>query len=126
MRRASLLISMLVLSAMWAIAQNEFEANPNSTLASRSASSRTTLEGCLDVQSGSYILALPSGSIVHLTGKPEQFSGHVRKTVRISGVLTPITNVPGTSREATETQSTLSVAALEPISGICRDYNNTR
>ena len=84
------------------------------------------MEGCLDVQSGNYILALPSGSIVHLTGKPEQFRGHVRETVRISGVVTPVVNVPGTTREATETQSTFTVGALEPISGICRDYNNTR
>src|SRR6266536_2036281 len=106
MRRVSLLISMLVLPAVWAMAQYEFESNPNSTFASRSASSSTTLEGCLDVQSGNYILALPSGSMVHLTGKPEQFSGHVGETVRISGVITPVTNLPGTSREATETQST--------------------
>jgi hypothetical protein len=126
MRRVSVLISMLALSAVWAVAQHEFESNPNSTFASRSASYGTTLEGCLDVQSGNYILALPTGSIVHLTGQPEQFAGHVREQVRVSGVMTPVTNVPGTTREATETQPTLSVGALEPISGICRDYNNTR
>ena len=117
---------MLVLSAAWAIAQYEFESNPNSTFASRSASYRTTLEGCLDVQSGNYILALPAGSVVHLSGRPEQFSGHVRETVRVSGVMTPVTNQPGSSREATESQPTFSVGALEPISGVCRDYNNTR
>ena len=117
---------MLVLSAGWAMAQEEFESNPNSTFASRSASYRTTLEGCLDVQSGSYILALPAGSNVHLSGKPEQLSGHVGETVRISGIMTPLTNLPNASRAATETEPTLTVGVLEPISGVCRDYNNTR
>ncbi len=126
MRRVSLLISMLVLSAMWAVAQYEFEQNPNSTFASRSASYGTTLEGCLDVQSGNYILALPSGSIVHLEGKKEQMTGYVGETVRVSGVMTPVVNVPGTTREATETQPTFSIASVTPIHGVCRDYNNVR
>ena len=126
MRKVSLVISMLVLSAVWAMAQYEFEGNPASMFASRAATYTTTLEGCLDIQSGNYILVLPTGSNVHLTGKPEQFSGHVRETVRVSGVMTPVTNVPGTTREATETESTFSVSAVDPIAGVCRDYNNTR
>ena len=126
MRRVSLLISMLVLSAAWAIAQEAFEENPNSTFASRAASYRTTLQGCLDIQSGNYVLALPSGSFVHLEGKEEQMSSHVRELVQVSGVITPVVNVPGTTREATETQSTLTVANFAPIQRICRDYNDTR
>ena len=126
MRRVSLLISMLVLSALCASAQYEFEQNPNSSFASRAASTRTMLEGCLDVQSGNYILALPTGAFVHLEGQQEQMSGHVGQTVRVSGVLTPVVNVPGTSREATETQPTFSVATVTPVYGVCRDFNNTR
>lgn len=126
MRRVSLLISMLVLSAMWAIAQYEFEQNPNSTFASRSASYRATLEGCLDMQSGNYILVQPSGSIIHLEGQKEQMSDYVGDTVRVSGVMTPVVNVPGTTREATETQPSFSVAAIAPVHGLCTDYNNVR
>ena len=126
MRRVSLLITMLVLSAVWAVAQSEFESNPNSTFASRSASYRTTLEGCLDLQSGNYILALPTGSLVHLRGRPEQLNGHVGETVRVSGVMTPVVNVPGSTREATESESTLSVASIAPVAGVCSDINNVR
>ena len=126
MRRVSLLISMLVLSALCALAQYEFEQNPNSTFASRAASYRTMLEGCLDMRSGSYFLVLPGGAYVHLDGQQEQMSGHVGDSVRVSGVFTPVVNVPGTTREATETQPTFSVATFTSVFGICRDFNNTR
>ena len=126
MRRVSLLISMLVLSAACAVAQYEFEKNPNSTFASRAASYQTTLEGCLDLESGNYVLALPTGAFVHLEGQPEQMSGHVGETVQVTGVITPVVNVPNTSREATETEPTFSVAAVTPVYGVCRDFNNTR
>ena len=126
MRRVSLLISVLVFSAVCAVAQHEFESNANSKFASRSAAYKTTLEGCLDVQSGNYVLALPTGAILHLTGKQEQMTGYVGETVRISGVMTPVVNVPGTTREGTETQPTFSVVSIAPVTGVCSDINNVR
>ena len=126
MRRMFLLSFVLVLSAAWALAQYEFEGNPDSVAAGRTAAYRTTVEGCLDLQSGSYILTLPSGAIYHIAGGKTQLTSHVGKQVRITGTVTPLVNVPGSSGEATENQPTLSVGALTPISGVCKASNDVR
>jgi hypothetical protein len=119
-----LLVCVLVLSSAWTEAQYEFEGNPDS--ASRAAAYRTTVEGCLDVQSGNYILTLPSGATYHVTGGKAQLTSHLRENVRITGMVTPIVNEPGATAEATETQPTLSVGTLTPISSICKENNNVR
>ena len=126
MRRMFLLSTMLVLSAAWTLAQYEFDSNPNSDVASRTAAYRTTVEGCLDIQSGNYILMLPSGSIFHVTGGKAQLTSHVGESVRITGIVTPVVNVPGATGEATETQATLSVGSLTRVSGVCKTNNDVR
>ena len=126
MRRMFLLSFMLVLSAAWALAQYEFEGNPDSLAAAQTAAYRTTVEGCLDTQSGSYILTLPSGAIYHVAGGKTQLTSHVGEQVRIPGTVTPLINVPGSSGEATENQPTLSVGSLTSISGLCKTNNDVR
>jgi hypothetical protein len=126
MRRIFLLSAMLVLSAAWTLAQHEYDSTPNSNVASRTAAYRTTVEGCLDIQSGNYILTLPSGSVFHLSGGKAQLTSHVGENVRITGVVTPVVNVPGATAEATETQPTLSVGSLMRVSGVCKTNNDVR
>ena len=124
MRKMFLMASLVLLSAGWAAAQNVSDPNPD--FASRSAAYRATLEGCLDGAAGNYILTLPSGSIIHLAGKTEELTSHVGENVRVTGVVTPIVNVPGTNREATETEATLSVNSFLPTAGVCNIVNDIR
>jgi hypothetical protein len=122
MRRIVLLISIVLLSAAWAAAQYGGGANSEST----SNASNITVAGCLDEAGGNYILTDQSGAIYRLTGKTEKLKAHVRQTIRVTGVSTSVTHVPGSMSEGTETQPSLSVISFKRISNVCagNDTNN--
>jgi hypothetical protein len=117
MRRIILLSSILLLSTVWAAAQNDSDSDSESS----TASSKMTVEGCLDGAIGNYTLTDHAGASYQLTGDLEQLKAHVGETMRVTGVVTPIVHVPGAMSEGTETQPTLSVTSLKRISTVCRD-----
>lgn len=85
---------------------------------------KTTVEGCLDGAAGNYTLTGYNGSSYQLAGDAEQLKSHVGETVQIVGVVTPIAHVPLAMSEGTQTQPTLTVSSLKPVSGVCKDNNS--
>lgn len=120
MRSLMSLASVFLLASASVMAQETGVPNNESG----APSYRTTIEGCLSGAIGNYTLTDYSGASYQLTGNSEQLKAHVGDTVRLSGVLTPISHVPLAMSEGTQTQPTLSVSSLQKISGVCKDNNN--
>ena len=119
MRKLALLGSFFLLSAMWVAAQY---SNPTSSI--RGNVQETTLEGCLDQSAGTFTLTLPSGAVFRLEGNTGQLKAHVGDLMQVTGVASPVTNVPGSMSEGVETQPTLRVRSFQKISGACTENNN--
>jgi hypothetical protein len=126
MRRIILLSCILVLSTVWAVAQNDPDAPSQST----TTTTTMTVEGCLELDPngsiGSYTLTNYGGASYQLTGSAAKLKPHVGETVRVTGMATPVVNVPGAISEGTRTQPTLSVTSIKRISGVCSDSNNVQ
>lgn len=119
MRKIILLNLILLLSAVWAVAQYESDSGSESKVISR----KMTIEGCLNGAIGSYTLTDHSGASYQLTGDTEQLKAHVGGTMRVTGVVTPVVNVPGAMSAGTETQPTLSVISIKKVSAVCNNTN---
>jgi hypothetical protein len=128
MRRIILLSCILVLSTAWAAVQYDPDAPSQST--TTAAPATMAVEGCLELDPngpiGTYMLTNYGGASYQLTGSAAKLKPHVGETVRVTGVVTPVVNVPGAMSEGTRTQPTLSVASIKRISGVCSDSNNVQ
>ncbi len=118
MRRIILLSTIVLLSAVLAVTQ----VNSNSARESATAPS-TTIEGCLDGAIGNYTLTDHSGASYRLIGNTEEFKAHVGETMRVTGLVKTVMNVPGAMSEGTETRPTFSVISFTRISGVCSEGN---
>ena len=135
MRHLLLLLSVLLLGACWAVAQDT--TNPTSpdpsqnspTSASSSqtgattASGATAVEGCLSGASGNYTLTDKNGVAYQLTGDTAKLSEHVGHQVKITG--TSSSAAPGGDGTAAGTTSanspTLEVSSVKHISKTCKN-----
>jgi hypothetical protein len=121
MRTFILSNSILLLSAVLAIAQDV----GNLGNASNTASRTITVEGCLGGALGSYTLTDSSGATYPLTGDTEGFKDNVGSTMQVTGLVRPVLHVPGAMGEGTRpTQPTIDVVSAKEVYGICREYNN--
>jgi Protein of unknown function (DUF5818) len=118
MKRSFLLISILLLSAAWAVAQYGGGYNSQSSDSNRD-SSQVTVLGCLAEAGGALTLTDQAGTTYQLTGKTEELSAHVGHTIRVTGASSLATHVPGSMSEGTEMQPTLSVASFKHVSSDC-------
>ena len=126
MRQLLLLLSMLLLGACWAAAQDtttQPNADPNQ--ASQTAGG-TTVEGCLSGSSGNYTLTDKNGVSYQLTGDSAKLSEHVGHEVKITGTASSASpNGGGTSTGTTGTANggsqTLEVSSVKHISKTCRN-----
>jgi hypothetical protein len=85
MTKPWLLTAILLLSSVWAVAQDTSQAaNSNSSQTSSSAS-ETTIEGCLSGSAGNYSLTDTSGKTYQLQGDNSKFSDQIGHQVRIKG-----------------------------------------
>jgi hypothetical protein len=115
MKTILLLGSILLLSAVGAVAQY----GGDSDSASKTTSSKMAVEGCLDGAVGRYTLTDFAGVSYQLTGNTEQLKSHVGETVLAKGEITPVVHLPGAMSEGTEAQPTLSVISLRRLSAVC-------
>ena len=120
MRTSILLSSLILLSAMGAMAQND----SNSGSVSVTPSVKATIEGCLQGAVGNYTLFDYAGASYLLTGDTEQLKAHDGETIRVTGAISPVVNVPGAISEGTNTQPTLSVISFKQLSSVCSDADN--
>ncbi len=120
MRRMILLSAILLLTAVWVVAQSEGTSKNESD----APAAQMTLEGCVDGAIGNYALIDPAGASYPLTGKTEQLKNLVGDTVRVTGIVTPVVHVPGAMSEGLETQPTVSVISVKLVSEVCGDTNS--
>jgi hypothetical protein len=87
MRKICLLLSLVGLWVSLAVAQNSSAAGQSTS--SDTSGSTNSVQGCLSVMDGSYLLAQDGNSGTYkLTGKEDQLKKHVGHEVAITGELT--------------------------------------
>jgi len=131
MRRLLLLLSVLLLGACWAVAQdttsqtNSSETSASSGQTSSStASGATTVEGCLSGSSGNYTLTDKHGNTYQLTGDTAKLSEHVGHEVKVTGTSSSASSASGGTATGTAGASgnsqTLEVSSVKHISKTCQ------
>jgi ABC-type phosphate transport system substrate-binding protein len=135
MRHLLLLISVLLLGACWAIAQDTTtptspdpsQTSPTSASSSQTgattASGATAVEGCLSGASGNYTLTDKNGVAYQLTGDTAKLSEHVGHEVKITGTSSSASpGGDGTPAGAASANSpTLEVSSVKHISKTCKN-----
>jgi ABC-type phosphate transport system substrate-binding protein len=134
MRKVLLLVSVLLLGACWAVAQDSTNsssspASPTSASSgqtgSAAASGANTVEGCLSGSSGSFTLTAKDGTSYQLTGDTAKLSEHVGHTVKITGTSSAASsNAGGTATGtagASSSSQTLEVSSVKHVSKTCQN-----
>ena len=135
MRHLLLLISVLLLGACWAVAQdttNPTSPDPSQTSPTSASSSQTgattasgatAVEGCLSGASGKYTRTDKNGVAYQLTGDTAKLSEHVGHEVKITGTSSSAS--PGGAGTAAGTANanspTLEVSSVKHISKTCKN-----
>lgn len=128
MRKLLLLVSVLLLGACWAAAQDSANANSSQSsptsassgqTGSTSANGATTVQGCLSGSSGSYTLTAKDGTSYQLTGDTAKLSEHVGHQVKITG--TPSSASATGTAGANGSAQTLEVSSVKHISKTCQN-----
>jgi hypothetical protein len=115
MKKIFLLSSILLLSAVWAVAQYDNQSSGESKTSADS--SATTVEGCLSGASGSYTLTDKSGATYQLTGDTAKLDKHVGHTIQVTG--SAMASSAGSMSESADKQQTFNVASFKHISASC-------
>jgi len=115
MKRLLLLSSILLLSAVCAVAQYDPPSQDDA--------SKTTIQGCLAGSNGNYTLTDKSGTTYQLTGATAKLQAHVGHTISVTGTTGPSTgasSAPSGSMSApAETQPTLNVTSFKHVAPNC-------
>ena len=135
--RRLLFLSVLLLGASWAMAQDpSTQGNSGASSASQAAQDQsstnaggeTTVQGCLSGANGSYTLNDDSGNTYQLTGDTSKLAEHVGHEIKVTGVsAASATSAAGSSAATPETaaqsgtsQQTLQVSSVKHISKTCQ------
>jgi len=82
--RHLILLSVLMLAACWAAAQND-STQTTPAGSQTGEGSQTTVQGCLSGSEGSYTLMADNGTSYQLTGSTAKLKEHVGHEVKITG-----------------------------------------
>ena len=125
MQRMFLLVLILLCSAAWLQAQDQYPQHPpTGSGQTEGASGRTLVEGCLQGSNGSFTLIASSGMTYQLQGDTSKLSKHVGHEVQITG--SPSKSSAGGSTSETSpggSQPALSVEKVKHISESCKNMN---
>jgi hypothetical protein len=115
MKRLLLLSSILLLSAVWAVAQYDAPSQDDTN--------KTTIQGCLAGSDGNFTLTDKSGTTYQLTGATAKLQAHVGHTISVTGTTGPSAGAPGMQSGSmsapAETQPTLNVTSFKHVSPNC-------
>lgn len=139
--RNKLLLSSMLLCAMWVVAQtypnssssqsssSSGQTSPSSQTSSQSsgAGNETTVRGCLSGSSGNYTLTSDSGTTYQITGDTSKLSDHVGHEVEIKGTTSPSSSSSsggaasstGSTSAGGGSQQTLSMTSMKHIASTC-------
>jgi uncharacterized protein DUF5818 len=132
MRRLLLLLSVLLLGACWAVAQDTTsQTKPNSSepsassgqTTSETSSGATTVQGCLSGSSGNFTLTDKNGTTYQLTGDTAKLSEHVGHEVKVTGTSSSASTASSGTASATTGAAgsqTLEVSSVKHISKTCQ------
>ena len=136
MRKLFLLVSVLLLGACWAVAQDSSsQTNPGSSRSESASSGQTgstnangqvTVEGCLSGSSGNYTLSDKNGNTYQLTGDTAKLSEHVGHEVKVTGTTSSASTTgggatAGATGQAGANAQTLEVSSMKHISKTCQN-----
>lgn len=107
--RKLMLLSILVLAASWAAAQNY-----PSQKGSASAGS-TTVQGCLSSSGDNYVLTDKNGTTYRLTGETAKLKEHVGHEMKVTGTS------ESSGQTDNSTSSTIEVASFKHVSKTCQN-----
>jgi hypothetical protein len=129
--RQTFFLSVLLLGATWAMAQNDqtptspSDQTPSaqSDAAPTSAGGNMTVQGCLSGSDGNYMLTDKNGTMYQLTGDTAKLADHVGHEVKITGTASGGSMSPSGSGEAGDTagasKQTLQVSSFKHVSKTC-------
>jgi hypothetical protein len=126
MKRILLLSSLLLLSAVWAVAQYQSQPSTSSQSSSDNAT-QTTIQGCLAGSAGSYSLTDKSGTTYQLTGDTAMLQAHVGHTVQVTGTTSSSASSSASTTDKqsssmsgpSDTQPTIAVTSFKHVSTSC-------
>lgn len=129
--RHLLLLSVLLLGAFWAAAQNyPSQTSPSETSPSQStpagSGGETTVQGCLSGSSGNYMLTDKNGKSYQLTGDTAKLSEHVGHEIKVTGTVSSASASPNGGDDSSKageaggsSQQGLEVSSVKHISKNC-------
>jgi hypothetical protein len=134
--RNKLLLTLLLLCAVWVFAQANPNQNPSSSQAGQSSSqtasqtsssgaSEKTIEGCLNGSGGNYTLTDSSGKTWQLAGDTSKLTEHVGHKLEITCTTSSSGSEKGGSAgssggsSGSSSQPTLTVTSMKHIADTC-------
>ncbi len=124
MMRYLLVVSVLLLGATWAAAQNY-----PSQSKSANTGSHTTVEGCLSGSAGNYMLTDMKGNNFELTGNTAKLSEHIGHEIKVTGTesaASTSTNSGASNSTMGQAQKTIDVTSFKHVSKTCQAGSTTR
>ena len=123
MMRYLLAVTVLLLGANWAVAQNY----PSQSKSANTAS-QTTVVGCLSGSAGSYMLTDKKGNSFELTGDTAKLSEHVGHEMKVTGTesaASTSTNSGTSNSTMGQAQKTIDVTSFKHVSKTCQSGSAT-
>lgn len=117
MKKTSVVILMLLLCAIWALAQQGSSHSDKS-------GSQTSVEGCLSRSGSNYTLTDKSGTTYQLTGDTSKLADHVGHEIQITGTESTASSAPSAS--SSSSQPTFDVTSMKHISETCSSESKSK
>jgi hypothetical protein len=123
MKKLLMLSSVLLLSAVWAVAQYGSQDTSSQSEAASSHSGSMTVQGCLSGSDGNYTLTDKSGTAYQLSGDTSKLAAHVGHTISVTG-MSAGTSSGGAqsgsmSSPSDSSHPTLMVSSFKHVSPTC-------
>ena len=113
--RQLLVLSVLLLGASWAAAQNSAPSTQKGSTTAGTGSH--TVEGCLSGSDGKYTLTDMHGKTFELTGDTAKLAEHVGHEVKITGTE----SAGAGSASSAGSEMTLAVSSIKHVSKTCKN-----
>jgi hypothetical protein len=120
MKKMILLSSILLLSAVFALAQ--YGSQDNSSQSSASNAGMMTVQGCLSGSDGNFsLMDSKSGTTYQLTGDTARLQMHVGHTIQVTGTNAagPANGQTGAMSSPSDSHPTLMVSSFKHVSATC-------